>query len=75
MNHDSEFLFIERSDVLPQDLMKSRSHEIRVIIFPIALKIDRHVGSSDAEMHVELQSNTIIVTSNLAASRLHEIWG
>ena len=41
---------------------------------PIALKFDRHLGSSAAEMPVKLQRDTIIITSNLVASRLHEIW-
>ena len=33
-----------------------------------------HIGSSAAEMTVKFQSHTIIITSNLAASRVHEIW-
>ena len=45
--------------------------EIRVWTFPIASKIDRNVGSSAALTPGRLQSDTIIVTSNLAASRLH----
>ena len=36
----------------------------------IALKFDRHLGSSDAKMSVKFQSDTIIIASNLAASRL-----
>ena len=60
-------------DVLPQDLVKSRSREIRIQTFPIALKFDRHLGSSAGKMPVKFQSDTIIKTSNLAASSLHEI--
>ena len=39
--------------VLPQDLVKSRSHEIRVYTFPLALKFYRHIGSITAEMPVK----------------------
>ena len=46
-------LFTKRTDVLPQDLVKSRSRAIRVETFPIAaLKFDRHIGSSAAELPV-----------------------
>ena len=61
---------LTRLTVLPQDLVKSPSHEIRVKMFPITLKFDRHLGSS---MPVKFQSDTIIKTSNLATSRLHKI--
>ena len=61
-------------DVLRQDLAKSRSREIRVQTGYIALKFDRHLGSTAAEMPVKFQSDTIIITPNLAASRLREIW-
>ena len=40
----------------------------------IAPKFDSRLGNTAAEMPVKCQSNTIIMTSNLAASRLHEIW-
>ena len=60
-------LFIKkRTDVLPQELVKSRSHERRAKTFLIALKFDRHIGSSVAEMQIK-KSDTIIVTSNLTA--------
>ena len=62
-------LFIMRTDVLPQGLAKSRSREIRVETFLTALKFDRHLDSSAAEMPVKFQSDTII----LVASRLHGI--
>ena len=58
--------------VLLEDLVKSRSREIRIQAFPIALKFDRHIGSSVAEVPVKLQ-NMIINTFNLVASRLREI--
>ena len=45
--------FITLTDVLPQDLVQSRNREIKVYAFPIALKFDRHVGSSIAEMPVK----------------------
>ena len=35
-------------------------------------RFNRHLGSSVTEMPVEFQSDTIITTSNLAASRVHE---
>ena len=40
----------------------------------IALKFEKRIGSSAAEIPVKLQSETMIITSNLAASTLHEIW-
>ena len=42
--------------------------------FPVALKFDRHLGSTTIEMAVKFQSDTIIITPNSAASRLCEIW-
>ena len=42
--------------------------------FSVALKFGRHLGSSAAEMPVKFQSDMTIITSNLAASRLHDIW-
>ena len=67
-------LFTKRADVLLQDLMKSWSREIRVYTFAIALKPDRHLGSTAAEMPAKFQRDVIIITSNLAASRLRKIW-
>ena len=67
-------LYSLRTDFLPQNLLKSRSRKIWVYTFPIALKFDRRLGSSAAEMPDNLQSDTIIITSNLVASKLHEIW-
>ena len=56
-----------------QDRATSRSREIRVCALLTALKFDMHLCSSAAEMSVKLQSDTVIITSNIAASRLHEI--
>ena len=41
--------------------------------FPIALKVDRQLSNSATDKSVEFQSDTIMITSNLAASTLHEI--
>ena len=41
--------------------------------FPITLKSYRRLGSASAEMIVEFQSGTVIITSSFATSRLHEI--
>ena len=43
-------------------------------VLPIALKFGRYLGTAAAEVPVKFQSDTTIATSNLAASRLHEIW-
>ena len=84
LNHDCAIrpgyygpLFTKRTDVLPQDLVKSLSHEIRVKTFSIATKFDGHFSSSASEIPVKFQSDTIISTSDIAASSLHELlqWG
>ena len=66
-------LFTKRYDVLPPNLVKSRSREIGCYNDRIALKFDRHLGSAAAEMPVKFQSNWKSQNPNLAASRLHEI--
>ena len=53
--------------------MKSRSREIWFYTLLTALVFDKHIDSSAAEMFVKFQSDTVIKTSNLAASKLHEI--
>ena len=53
--------------------MKSRSHEIGTLNCCIALKFDRHIGSTAAEVPVKFQSDRTILNTNLAASRLYEI--
>ena len=50
---DAGPLLTKRTDVLPQDLMKSRRREIRVETCPIALLFDRQLGCSVAEMPVK----------------------
>ena len=67
-------LFTKRTDVMPQDLVKSRSRGIRIYTFPIALKFDCHIGNGAAEMPVKFENDTIIIAPNLAASRLHKNW-
>ena len=67
-------LFTTRTVVLSQDPVKSRSRLSHVETSSIALKFDRHIDSSSAEMPVKFQRDTIIITPNLATSILHEIW-
>ena len=67
-------LFTKRTDILRQDLVKSRSREIQVKIFPIALKFDRHLDSNAAEMpvisercdHYNIQSRGVETLRDLA---------
>ena len=54
-------LFTKRTDVSPQDFVKSRSCEIRIYSFSIALKFDRHLGSSAEKMSAKFQGDTIIM--------------
>ena len=70
-----EPLFTKWTDVSPHDPVKPRSREIQVQTFPIALKFDRHLGSTAVEMPVKFHSDTIYIIFNLVDSRLHEIWG
>ena len=56
-----------------EDLVKSRSHEIGTLNCRIALKFDRHIGSTAAEVPVKFQSDRTILNTNLATSRLFEI--
>ena len=51
----------------------SRCREIGSLNYRIALKFDRHVGSTAAEVPVKFQSDRTILHTNLAASRLCEI--
>ena len=59
-------LFTKQTDVLPQDLVKSRSCEI--------LKFDRRIDGTAAVTPVKFQSNRIILNLYLAPLRFHEIW-
>ena len=68
-------LFTKRTYVLPQDLVKSRSSDRDSgLDFSNRSKFDRNIDSSAVDMPVKLQSDAIIITANLAASRFHEIW-
>ena len=53
--------------------VRSRSHKIGTFNCRIALKFDRHIGSTAAEVPVKFQSDRTILNTNLAASRLYEI--
>ena len=66
-------LFTKRYDVLPPNLVKSRSREIGCCNGRIALKFDKYLGSVAADVPVKFQSNWKSLNPNLAASRLHEI--
>ena len=68
-----EPLSTKRMDVLPQDLVKSRSREIECYNERVALKFDRLLGSTAAEVPVKFQSDWKCLTQNLVASRLHDI--
>ena len=66
-------LFTKRMDVLPPNIVKSRSREIDCYDDHIVLKFDRHIGSAAADMPVKFQSDWNSLNPNLAPSRLHEI--
>ena len=61
-------LFPKQADVLPQAVLKSRSHEIDIYTLIFALKFDGHIGSSAADMPVKFQSDIIIITPNRETS-------
>ena len=66
--------FTHQADGLPQNLVKSWSCRIQVYTFPIALKWCGHLCSCAAQMPVKFQSDGNIMSPNLAASKLDEIW-
>ena len=66
-------LFTKRMDVLPHYLVKSLSRDIRVYNFPIPLKFDRKLHSSAIETPIKFCGDTIIITSNFAASKRYKI--
>ena len=66
-------LFTKRYDVLPPNLVKSRSREIGCYNDRFALKVNRHLGSGAAEVPVKFQNDGTSLNPNLAASRLREI--
>ena len=65
-------LCTKRTDVLPHNIVKSRSCEIVCYNYRNPLKFDRHFGAA-AEVPVEFQSDWKNIKPNLAASRLQEI--
>ena len=69
----SEFLASKRQNVLPQNLVMSRSREIGCNDDRIALKLDRHLGGAVAEVPVKFQVDSKSLNPNLAAWRLHEV--
>ena len=65
-------LFTKSTDVLSQDLVKSRRREIGCNNDRIALKFDKHLGSS-AEVPAKFQSDWNSLNMNLTALRFLEI--
>ena len=63
-------LYSSRGRAFYREISKPRDSSLD---FPIALKFDRHLDSSTADMPVKFQSDTIIIIPSLAASRRHEI--
>ena len=59
----AEPLFTKRVDVLPQDL-------VNLEVARFGFKFDRHLDSSAVGMPVKFHSDAIIITFNLAVSRL-----
>ena len=53
---------------------KTPSREIRVQTLPITLKFERHISSKASKIPAKFQSDTIIMTCNLATSKLLEIF-
>ena len=74
-NNTSQGLYSLRGRT--SDRKISRSLEATKFVFrlsQIALKLDRHLGSIAVEMPIKFETDAIIITSNIAATRLHEIW-
>ena len=55
--------FTKRTDVVSQDLVMSRSREIQVYAFQMALEFDRFIGNSATEMPVKFQSDHYSIQS------------
>ena len=66
-------LLTKRTDVLAQDLVKSRSHEIKCYNDRITIRFDRHLDGVATEVPGKFQSDQKRLNTNLTASRLHEI--
>ena len=64
-------LLTKRTDVLPQDPVKSRSQAIECNNDGIILKCGWHLHSTAAEVPVKLQSDWKRLNSNLVASSFH----
>ena len=65
--------FTKRTDVLPQDLVKTRSREVRVQNFLMKLKFCSNLGNRSANKPVKLQSDTFTMISNFEASKLLDV--
>ena len=62
-----------QTDILAQDLVKSRSRDIGYYHDRIALKFDRHLGSAAAKVAFKIQSDCESLNTNRAAVGLREI--
>ena len=62
-----------QTDILAQDLVKSRSRDIGYYHDRIALKFDRHLGSAAAKVPFKIQSDCESLNTNRAAVGLREI--
>ena len=58
-----------RQDVLSWDLVKPRSREIGCLRYRIALKFDRHIGSSAANVPVKFQGDLTILNKSKGISK------
>ena len=63
-------IFTKMSDILSQDLAKSRSHEMHVE----CLKSLWNLTGTSTKMPVKFRSDTFIIRYNLAALRRQDIW-
>ena len=52
-NSKSVSLFTKQTSVLPQDLVKSRSHDIGCYIDRVVLKLNRHLGGATVEVPIQ----------------------
>ena len=73
MGADQIFIHAICNDTFSRQQISVLSHEIGTLNSRIALKFDRHIGSTAAEVPVKFQSDRTILNTNLAASRLNEI--
>ena len=66
-------LFTKRADVLPPNLVKPLSREIRCYNDRIIVKSDKHLSTNAVDVSVKIQSDCKSLNPNLAVSRLHEM--